>query len=69
MQRLRNAVDLFRDQNDRRLSRWMIPLVIEHHPYRAIANLGRKLVRRPARHGSTLSGVGASDKPGAVHSR
>ncbi|MCK8455114.1 hypothetical protein, partial [Sphingomonas faeni] len=41
-------------------------LVIENHPYRPLADFGRKLVRRLARHGSTFSGVGASDKPGAV---
>ena len=35
---------------------------------RAFAHLSRKLVRRLARHRSTFSGVGASDKPGAVHS-
>ncbi|MEG3169651.1 hypothetical protein U1737_15775, partial [Sphingomonas sp. LB3N6] len=37
-----------------------------NHPYRPLADFGRKLVRRLARHGSTFSGVGASDKPGAV---
>ncbi|MGA7612189.1 MAG: hypothetical protein WCF49_18635, partial [Xanthobacteraceae bacterium] len=41
--------------------------MIENHPHRAGADLGRKLVRRPACHGSTFSGVGASGKPGAVH--
>ncbi|MEP9403715.1 hypothetical protein, partial [Sphingomonas sp. VNH70] len=41
--------------------------VIQHHPYRSLADLGRKLVRRLAHTGSTFSGVGASDKPGAVH--
>jgi len=45
----------------------MIPLVIENHPYRSLADLGRKLVCRLAHIGSTFSGVGASDKPGAVH--
>ena len=43
-------------------------LVIENHPYRPLADFGRKLVRRLARHGSTFSGVGASDKPGAIQS-
>lgn len=33
---------------------------------RALANLRRKLVRRPARHRSTFSEVGASEKPGVV---
>jgi hypothetical protein len=41
--------------------------VIENHPYRPLADFGRKLVRRLARHGSTFSGVEASNKPGAVH--
>ncbi|WP_343794939.1 hypothetical protein, partial [Sphingomonas trueperi] len=39
----------------------------QHHPHRARANLRRELVRRLARHRPFLSGVGASDKPGAVH--
>ncbi|MDB5711777.1 MAG: hypothetical protein JWL96_3847, partial [Sphingomonas bacterium] len=43
-------------------------LVVENHPYRAIADLRRKLVRRLAHIGSTFSGVGASGKPGAVQS-
>jgi hypothetical protein len=46
----------------------VITLMIENHPYRPLADFGRKLVRRLARHGSTFSGVGASDKPGAVQS-
>ena len=46
----------------------VIPLVIENHPHRSLADFGRKLVGRLASHGSTFSGVGASDKPGAVHS-
>ncbi|MGN6095643.1 MAG: hypothetical protein ACTHP8_05340, partial [Bosea sp. (in: a-proteobacteria)] len=44
----------------------MRALVIQHHPHRAGPHLRRKLVCRLARHGSTFSGVGASDKPGAV---
>jgi ABC-type lipopolysaccharide export system ATPase subunit len=40
--------------------------VILHHPNRAATHLRRKLVRRLARHSPILSGVGASDKPGAV---
>jgi hypothetical protein len=42
--------------------------VVQQHPNRAGPHLRRKLVRRLARHGSTFSGVGASDKPGAVQS-
>lgn len=41
-------------------------LVIPHHPHRALADLRRELVRRRAHAGPTLSGVGASGKPGAV---
>src|SRR5437899_8302089 len=44
----------------------MLMLVIQHHPHRPATDLWRKLVRCLARHGSTFSGVGASDKPGAV---
>jgi hypothetical protein len=40
--------------------------VIENHPHRSLADFRRKLVRCLARHDSTFSGVGASDKPGAV---
>jgi hypothetical protein len=41
--------------------------VIQNHSHRAGADLGRELVGRLACHGSTFSGVGASDQPGAVH--
>jgi hypothetical protein len=41
--------------------------VIEHHPHRTLAHFRRILVRCLACHRSTFSGVGASDKPGAVH--
>ena len=68
VQRLRRAADLGRDRRDRRPARGMLAFVIQHHPHRAVADLRRKLVRRLARHGSTFSGVGASGKPGAVHS-
>jgi hypothetical protein len=40
--------------------------VIQNHSHRAGADLGRELVGRLACHGSTFSGVGASDQPGAV---
>jgi hypothetical protein len=40
--------------------------VIQNHSHRAGAHLGRELVGRLACHGSTFSGVEASDKPGAV---
>jgi PEP-CTERM motif len=42
--------------------------VIQNHSHRAGADLGRELVGRLACHGSTFSGVGASDQPGAVQS-
>ena len=41
-------------------------LVIQHQPYRTLAHFRRKLVRRLAHGGFTLSGVGASGKPGTV---
>ena len=68
VQRLRRAADLRRNRHDRRPLRGMIALVIDHHPHRALAHLRRKLVRRLACHGSILSRVGASGKPGAVQS-
>jgi hypothetical protein len=40
--------------------------VVEYHPHRSLADLRRKLVRRLAHIGSTLSGVRASGKPRAV---
>lgn len=42
-------------------------LVIQQHPYSAVTDLGRKFLRCLARHLSSLLGVGAPDKPGAVH--
>ena len=49
----------------------MIALALPHHPNRPCADLGREFVRRFLLryrfHGSILSRVGASGKPGAVH--
>src|SRR4051794_16726385 len=45
----------------------MLAFVIQNQPNRAGPDLGRELVGRLACHGSTFSGVGASDQPGAVH--
>lgn len=47
----------------------MLVRVIQHQPNRSLAHLRGELVRRFARHGSILSGVGASGKTGAVHCR
>ena len=44
-----------------------LAFVIQNQPNRADSDLGRELVGRLACHGSTFSGVGASDQPGAVH--
>jgi hypothetical protein len=41
-------------------------LVIQHQPHRSVTDLRRKPVRCLARHRSTFSGGGASDKPAAV---
>ena len=40
--------------------------MLQHHPHRPFPDLRGKRLRRPARHGSILSRVGASGKPGAV---
>jgi len=41
--------------------------VLQHHPHGALTHFGGKLRGCPViRHGSSLSRVGASDKPGAV---
>lgn len=45
----------------------VIPLVIENHRHRTLADFRRKLVRCLARYGSAFSGVEAAGKPGAVH--
>jgi hypothetical protein len=67
VQRLRRAADLLDDRHHGRPAGRMIAFMVKHHPYRPIAHLRRKLVRRFARHGPFLSGVGASSRPGAVH--
>ena len=69
MQRLRRAADLRRNRAYRRPARSVLAFVIQNQPHRTGADLGRELVCRFARHGSTFSRVGASDQPGAVHRR
>src|ERR1700733_7303235 len=66
MQRMPRTADLGGDRRDRRPARGMLAFVIQNHSHRAGADLGRELVGRLACHGSTFSGVGASDQPGAV---
>ena len=66
MQRLRCAADLGGDRRDRSPARGMLAFVIQNHSHRAGAHLGRELVGRLACHGSTFSGLEASDKLGAV---
>ena len=67
LQRLRRAADLGRDRHDRCPLRGVLAAVLQHHPHGAFAHLGGKLRGCPViRHGSILSRVGASDKPGAV---
>ena len=68
MQCLRRAADLARNRHQRRPTRRMFMLVIQNHPHSAGSHLRRELVRCLAYHGSTLSRVGASGKPGAVQS-
>src|SRR6185436_7912833 len=67
IERLWRAADLGGNRYDRCPPRRMLDLVIQNHSHRSGANLRRKFVCRFARHGSTFSGVGASDQPGAVH--
>src|SRR6516165_8607208 len=45
----------------------MLMFVIQHQPHRAGTDLRRELVACLLAHGSTFSRVGASGKPGAVH--
>ena len=63
--RLTRAADLGRDRADHRILRAVLGLTIKHHPDCTLADLRRK-GRRALRHGSILSRVGASGKPGAV---
>jgi len=51
---------------DRRPARRMLGFMIPDHPHRAGAHLRRELVCRLARQSPILSGVVASDTPGAV---
>src|ERR1700685_2691290 len=67
MQRLCSATDLARNRDQRCPTRRMFMLVIQNHPHRAGSHLRRELVRCLACYGSTLSRVGVSGKPGAVH--
>jgi hypothetical protein len=46
-----------------------LDFVIQNQPHRTGTDLRRELVGRLACHGSTFSGVGASDQPGAVQAR
>ena len=64
-QRLRRAADLGGDRADRSPLRGVLALVLKNHSDRALANL-RRIGWCLLRHGSILSRVGASDKPGAV---
>src|SRR5688572_5183580 len=56
--RFRRAADLCRDRADRRPMRGVIALMLEHHPYRVLANLGEVFRRCFLRHGSSLSKSG-----------
>src|SRR4051812_19791493 len=64
-QGLARAADLGRDRLDGRVLRAVLALVIQHHPDRALADL-RRIGGCALRHGSILSRVGASGKPGTV---
>ena len=66
MQRLWRAADLLRDGKPSPTIATEVTLMIRHHPHRPLAGFRRKLVRRLADTGSTISGVGASDGFGAV---
>ena len=65
-QGLARAADLGRDRLDGRVLGAVLALVVQHHPDRALADL-RRIGGCALRHGSILSRVGASGKPGAVH--
>src|SRR4051794_40948482 len=66
-QRLARAADLLGNRAERRPLRGVLALVVQHHPNRAGTDLGG-IRGNSLRHGSILSRVGASGKPGAVQS-
>jgi hypothetical protein len=66
IERLWRAADLRGYRYNCRPPRRVLGLVVQNHPHCTGADLSRKLVCRFACHGSILSGVGASDQPGAV---
>ena len=47
----------------------MLTLIVQDQPHRAVTHFRRKLVRCLAHDAPPYSGVGASGKPGAVHTR
>src|SRR4051794_27167345 len=62
------AADLGGDRADRRPLRGVLALMLEHHPDGSLLHLRRVALHcLLGFHGSILSGVGASGKPGAVH--
>src|SRR4051794_41426173 len=63
---LARAADLLGNRADRRPLRDVLALVVQDHPNRAGTDLGG-IRGNSLRHGSILSRVGASGKPGAVH--
>src|SRR4051794_31514557 len=65
---MRRTADLRRHGRNRRPSGRVILLVVQNQPHSPLADLSRKLVRCLAHRRSILSGVGAADNPGAVHS-
>src|SRR5947208_12314525 len=64
---LARAADLLGNRVDRRPLGSVLGLVVQDHPNRASTDL-RGIWGNSLRHGSILSRVGASGKPGAVHS-
>jgi hypothetical protein len=65
--RAATITDFRRNRDNRSPTRRVLRLVIQHHPHGSLTHFRRKPVRCLACHRSTMSGVGASAKPGAVH--
>src|SRR5438270_2396008 len=65
---LARAADLLGNRVDRRPLGSVLGLVVQDHPNRASTDL-RGIWGNSLRHGSILSRVGASGKPGTVHLR
>ena len=67
--RVRQTNDLRCHRHDRLPARSVLPGIVQNHATGTLTHFGGKLVLRLAHDVPSCSGVGASDKPGAVHQK